>query len=115
VIELILKIVEFCKTLRFSAPPIEYVKVSTFAQKIKALKTDEFVGDEYIAGLIKSSKNKTNLSAIKEYLESDRSSNLPVNVVKKFIRQVNYKINAIDKDELLQRLLEKAEHLDDLL
>jgi hypothetical protein len=112
---MILKIIEFAKTLRFSAPPIEYVKVSTFAQKIKALKTDEFVGDEYISGLIKSSKSKANLNAIKEYLESDRSSNLPINIVKKFVRQVNYKLNAIDKDELLQKLLEKAEHLDDLL
>jgi hypothetical protein len=114
---MILKVIEFCKTLRLSAPEIQKLKVPTLTEKFQHLKTDEFVGDEYVSNLIKLAKNRANLGIVKEYLESERSSNLPINVTKRLIRSVNSKIKEMDKQELMERLLEKAknlDHIDDL-
>ncbi|MED4299732.1 hypothetical protein P9204_04370 [Geobacillus stearothermophilus] len=85
------------------------VRKITHADRIKELKTDEFVSGEYLKGLIAASRKKADLQEIMKYLaDKSKTANLSAREVAALKRKVVEKIDALDMKELLKHFRDKG-------
>jgi len=92
----------------------------THADKIKELADDSGLSKDYLKDLIRTSKNKTDLEALMDYLKANgKVNNLSTYDVGALKRMINGKLEKIYESELLKQMIEGLKqkgtsHLDDL-
>jgi hypothetical protein len=85
------------------APPVPNLPKWTHADKIRELKTDEYVSGEYLAKLINASRKKTDLNEIARYLsDKNKVANLKPSELAQLKAKLAEKIDLIDMKALLK-------------
>jgi hypothetical protein len=90
-------------------PPVPNLPKWTHADKIRELKTDEYVSGEYLAKLINASRKKTDLNEIAKYLaDKNKVANLKPSELAQLKAKLTEKIDLIDMKALLKHFRENG-------
>jgi Ca2+-binding EF-hand superfamily protein len=81
----------------------------THADKIRELKTDEYVSGEYLAKLINASRKKTDLNEIAKYLvDKNKVANLKPSELAQLKAKLTERMDLIDMKALLKHFRENG-------
>jgi hypothetical protein len=89
--------------------PVPNLPKWTHADKIRELKTDEWVSGEYLSKLINASRKKTDLNEIAKYLaDKNKVANLKPSELAQLKAKLTEKIDLIDMKALLKHFRENG-------
>lgn len=90
--------------VRQSVKGFQEIKIP-FSRKISDLKTDHGLVESYVKDLIHQTDNTKSMRAIYDYLKSDRND-LPANVTKQFIKQLNDKAKWVEYNNSVKKIID---------